>query len=435
MKQTLSCFLLPVILLLTLSFNALGVQYKATVLQAPGWTQLPHNQNRLFDDVYGVSDANSNNTIWFCGEDNLLMKKEGVVWYDYSHGQYGTCSDPLYDIAVNLEDPDVVCAVGYDMCARTWDGGQTWTRTCWIEYHTGTSVTWDHHEENFVYCLDNGAILFGVDDIPWEGITNPYNWPLNGIDTFLNWNTTEVDIAAVGDGGRIFYVDNYLDWGAQVEEATLSPVTSGKFNEVAFSDDGDHGVAVGNYGMIYYSTNYGRNWTGATTVCTSANLNDVRFDGSRVLAVGDNGTIIYAWTSNLNLWLNESTSTTKDLYTISEWYDLTLLACGEKMPTQAPLGLINSEDQQEERIIVSYDRSANQNTLSYRPHESGEVNLSVYDVHGRMVSESNYFVEQGIELTIDFETTPSLSQLPNGVYGIVIAQGEFTGTQKCVITN
>jgi photosystem II stability/assembly factor-like uncharacterized protein len=86
------------------------------------------------------------------------------------------------------------------------------------------------------------------------------------ITTGTTDNITAISTPSAGElvfttsDGHIYYLNS----GGTFTQATLSPTTTEDFNSVAMSQDGTNGVAVGNDGTIYYSSDSGEQWTAVT---------------------------------------------------------------------------------------------------------------------------------------------------------------------------
>jgi len=68
-------------------------------------------------------------------------------------------------------------------------------------------------------------------------------------------------------------------------------------------------------------------------------------------------------------------------------------------------------------------------TVDYTVSQSGNVNVSVYDINGRMVEE----LVNEYRSTDEYTITWNASAQPSGVYFITMISGEFTSTQKVML--
>ena len=421
--------------------------YRATVLDGPNWTPWDDRINELFETVNGLcSSTDTNDPIWFCGEGNLLMKKDGDDWYDYSGGSYGTCTDPLYDVAVNIDNPNNVVAVGYDMRAITFDGGNTWRRTCFFYPHpdVARSIVYDYTEECFLYCRDNGIVGYGGTSNPPFGtwFILDYAWyPLRGVAAVLDLSNFYSIAVAVGNYGKIYYAEDYTSGFSELIEASVSPGTSDNFNAVDFCWTGSPGVAVGDNGTIYYSTDHGRSWLEVFSTI-SCNLHDVSFNSGIATAVGDNGVIVYAYTSNIDQWYYDVSNTDKDLFALSDQNDFSLIAAGEKYAMSSIRSglddlhttvLSEEEIQGALQVVSVYGTGAAQ--LRYTPHETEDIQIVLFDISGRVVHESRHSAEIGTEFLLEFDRFSSdAGGLPNGLYSCLLREGNTYFTDTFVIS-
>ena len=89
----------------------------------------------------------------------------------------------------------------------------------------------------------------------WTPITTGTTDNITAIST-----PTAGELVFTTSDGHIYYLNS----GGTFTQATLSPTTTEDFNSVAMSQDGTNGVAVGNDGTIYYSSDSGEQWTAVT---------------------------------------------------------------------------------------------------------------------------------------------------------------------------
>jgi len=89
----------------------------------------------------------------------------------------------------------------------------------------------------------------------WTPITTGTSDNITAIST-----PTAGELVFTTSDGHIYYLNS----GGTFTQATLSPTTTEDFNSVAMSQDGTNGVAVGNDGTIYYSSDSGEQWTAVT---------------------------------------------------------------------------------------------------------------------------------------------------------------------------
>jgi photosystem II stability/assembly factor-like uncharacterized protein len=89
----------------------------------------------------------------------------------------------------------------------------------------------------------------------WTPITTGTTDNITAIST-----PTAGELVFATSDGHIYYLNS----GGTFTQATLSPTTTEDFNSVAMSQDGTNGVAVGNDGTIYYSSDSGEQWTAVT---------------------------------------------------------------------------------------------------------------------------------------------------------------------------
>lgn len=423
--------------------------YRATVLEYfSSWYAWPTSSNELFETVNGLCGyTNSQYPIWFCGEENLLMKKRGARWFDYSGGDLGTCTDPLYDVVVNIPNPDNVISVGYNMLAITFDGGNTWLRQELEDPNPGVarSVVYDTFNSCFIYCRDNGEVRYGGTNPPygsWSLIDGTAAHSLRGVDAVYDGANNYTNAVAVGESGSIYYAEDYTCESSELIEASILPVTSYSFNAVSFEWYGSSGVAVGDNGIIYYSEDCGRSWQEATTSAAGYDLNDVSISEGIVQVVGDEGIIMRSETSDIHKWIFQESGTDLDLFALSNKCDVALLAAGEKYAMHSIVPKLNGmligivlhddEPQDELQIVSVFGTGATQ--LRYTPCESGEIQILIYDVSGRVVHESRHFTEIGTELILKFDLSSSnAGDLPNGLYTCLLREGNTYFTDSFVI--
>lgn len=159
---------------------------------------------------------------------------------------------------------------------------------------------------NFVAVGDVGVMFKSSDGAVWSALTSPsvanFNATLYALSQFIA-------VGSPSGAGNVFRSTNLLSW----TPASTNPGSAQNLN--ALATNGSRVVAVGDNGTIQSSTD-GLTWTTATTVPTADHLYGVTYVASGLwLAVGANGTLLTS-TDGLS-WVTRASSTTNALRSVA----------------------------------------------------------------------------------------------------------------------
>ncbi len=203
--------------------------------------------------------------VWMFNENSGILAGYGEIYVTNDGWQSGTKTTNIDNArSIFMNDNQTGFTAGwFGYIYKTTDGGQTWT---------------ENRQDPSQYWNDFTSIFF--------------NTPLNG--------------HAVGK----YYYKSSTDGGETWNLNTGVPIM-GEFNKVCFVDQ-NTGFIVGDYGIIYKSTNGGISWFSQTSN-TDNNLKSISFqDLSNGIAVGDNGTILSTSNSG-DTWTPLTSNTTEHL--------------------------------------------------------------------------------------------------------------------------
>ncbi len=251
-----------------------------------------------------ASFANKNNGISMPGTTTTtVVGGGGMVWKQTAFAgswwsQMSTTDEQL--VAIHFYNTSVGYAVGdYGIVIKTTDGGATWGEvTNAFTRYTINSIDY--------YDAKNGFVVGAMLSSAFKTINGGKNWSKTTLPSTVTLNDVEMlstsSAVAVGDGGTI---DKYSSgiWSAAVS------VTTQRLRGVSFANQ-NRGLAVGDSGVVVFSTNGGTYWYPFVSG-TTQNLYSVDFvDSMYAWAVGASGTIIYT-TNGGGSWSPQTSGTTQ----------------------------------------------------------------------------------------------------------------------------
>ncbi|MBX2992039.1 MAG: T9SS type A sorting domain-containing protein [Bacteroidetes bacterium] len=331
---------------------------------------------------------------------------------------------------------------------RSTDLGITWSAGSSATTANLNGISFNMFDENEAWAVGDGGVIVkttnkGQTWLPQtSGTTN---------DLRAVYSVGTIVIAA-GAGGTFRRTDNGGDtWGAA---SGGSPGVT--INRITFDQRmGIGGVmyAVGTGGAIYYSSNYGANWTTLTSN-TTQQLNDIHFrDGLFGVALGNNG-VVRNTTNGGTTWLTDAylnTLTTADIrsaYATME-FETTLVGARQivdtvftsVVATSGGLATVSNTPitgiagnapflPTEFALYQNYPNPFNPTTtIRYNLPSSLPVSLQVFDNLGREVRTLVHEVQESGPKSIRFDATG----LAGGVYFYRLQAGEFTETRRLLL--
>lgn len=255
-----------------------------------------------------VLEGNKLRAVVFASEnEGWIVGREGVILHTGDGGATWSnqrcTNDNLWD--VTFFDTDTGWAVGENgTLLRTTKGGSEWSAT---PFETTSddlfSVAFEDGENGWAVG-GNGTILRTIDGgRRWDHVTSGTNVTLRGISIFENVGLI------VGDSGTILRATKDTGWSA------WSPVTNGFIHYLwaVTLADSDRGWAVGEGGLILFTSDGGEIWTSQTS-SVNKTLTDVVFISATTgFVVGSNGTILTTGDGGEN-WAVDTSATWHDLF-------------------------------------------------------------------------------------------------------------------------
>ena len=296
-----------------------------------------------------------------------------------------------------------VCGESGMVCIST-DGGFNWGQHATITTNKLNSMM-SYGSDHYVIVGDNGTIIKGGPGVGWENKSVDPNIHLNRIynDVELEWS----DLWAVGSEGKIYYSSNYgIDWTTR-----NSGVTSDLY-DIKFRS-GTDGMIVGAGGVVRYTTNAGLTW-----------LSDPYFDG---LTNGDIRAISIVDTNTASAIVHNATESRSGTLILS-------VSTEPFTDVKDDGGSIPSAF----RLEQNYPNPFNPSTkLSFVISQLSLVTLRVYDLLGREVAVLVNEEKPAGTYEINFDA----SGLSSGVYYYQLqatpvggqAGDEFVETKKLVL--
>ena len=251
----------------------------------------------LRDRFLGV--ASDGTVVWAVGKDGKIVRSED------SGKTFAVQNSP---VQVNFQDivmwdPQTAVVVGNrGTVLTTSDGGATWD-------HQALDVPIDGSGKLFRARLGPDGRVWTVSELNYIAVSadKGKTWQrVTREDTDHAWNDIAFAgsrICVAGEFGKVACSD---DQGATWAEKSTGQDVS--LMGLAFRDD-LHGVAVGLNGLIVSTEDAGESWNHHPVEGLSRHIFDVAWGGSRWLAVGDKGLLLFADGSASNWQVTRLTET------------------------------------------------------------------------------------------------------------------------------
>lgn len=199
----------------------------------------------------------------------------------------------------------------------------------------------------FVLCGTN-YVYTSKDGISWEYLHSGYFVEIAG-GKYVYYSTTRkrfVLVQNISGKYSTYYSSDGITWTKIEGLQHMNGVTYSTIAKFIF---------VGNSGAIYITNNNFGSLT-AQTSGVSVNLNSIADHGGKLVAVGNNGTILYS-TNSID-WSVKTSGTTRNLYSVIWCNDLSLyIACGA--------GIVLTSSNGDTWNIISLDTNFNLNSIEY----------------------------------------------------------------------
>jgi photosystem II stability/assembly factor-like uncharacterized protein len=353
--------------------------------------------NKIKGFSFGFADGSS----FYCAVGNsgsvVFSSDEGVSWEDHSIGGFSENLFGLDFLFLGGNEPGlVVCGQAGTMSVST-NSGVTWAPVSTITTENLNSVV-AIDKSLFIVVGDGGTILKTYDQgSTWEDHTvggAKFNSIVDG-GKVLAYGYLWI----AGDGGRIYATTNYgISWFPQNSGVTEN------LNDIQFRNQNE-GVAVGDNGVVRYTTNGGTTW-----------LADSYFNG---LTSGD---IISLATVDFNTGTAIVRNTTLDGGPSTTMF----VVSSEPLfadDTENPVPINYSLEQ-------NYPNPFNPSTIiNYSVPQLTLVTIKVYDILGKEIATLVNEEKNIGNYQVDF----SGYALPSGVYFYKLIAENFTETKKLVL--
>ena len=198
------------------------------------------------------------------------------------------------------------------------------------------SVAWSSPLGLFAAVSDSGKILASVDGINWT--FEYFTAPVNGFTApsgfrAVTWDSTNSQFVAVGVSGIVETSTDGTNWSQQSAPTTTTLT--------GVAQQGATLVAVGKFGSIETSTNGGVSWT---EQFSGPDLQGVTSDGSQFLAVGHGGRVLGS--SNGVTWSQQQPTTSLTNTRINDlaWNGTRFLAVGNMLDGSGNPSTLSSTD-------------------------------------------------------------------------------------------
>lgn len=337
--------------------------------------------------------------------DNIFAAGDmGIVYFSSDMGNsWSQFNTLIYTNLNGISTPSssLIVAVGDDKnIVRSVDQGLTWEI-----YNDNGPVSLDNTLKSVSMFNNQFGIIVGADNRIYR--------TSNGGDNWIQCNVTQANI-----------VINYFTFAMMVSQK--------------------EGFITTTRGNIFKTKNGGENWTELNSG-VSTRLNRIRaISGGTVYAAGDNGVVIVS-TDNGSSWTISNTGTTENITCLYEINSTTVIAGGDNntlikttdggltwfnaLVSNSPIA--NNTGNQTVKAttknltVNAYPNPFNPSTtISYELPFTAKVNINVYDITGRLVSQLiDAYQDMGAH-NVNFNA----GSLSSGVYFVNITS--VSGSQK-----
>ena len=342
--------------------------------------QSPPNFNKI---LYTVTFPNSQ-TGYAAGRDESAFAiykttNGGMNWLQ-QEPPMTTNTPPLYSLY--FFDAETGTAVGAGgMIFRTTNGGTNWTTQGFPNTATLYSVTFTSASTGYI----------GADNSIYKTVNGGNNWSiaLNSFGTpFQSVYFLDQNSGYAAGGNKIFKTTNGGDNWTSVE------ITGNLFTSIYFPS-GNTGYCAGEFTAIYRTTNAGGSW-----------IKQTQAGGTPLYSVFfSNDTTGYA-VGNVGFMLRTTNGGTVGITTIS------------------------GEVPQEYNLHQNYPNPFNPETvINYEIAMRTNVNLSIYDITGKLVTEA----KNGVQGAGVYRYSFNGANLPGGVYFYRLKTNTYTSVKKMIL--
>ncbi len=269
--------------------------------------------------VYGLNAVFAFDSVaWAVGYNGVIIKtkNQGSVWITIAVGGVG--KKELY--AVNFSGSSIGFVAGeHGETKRSTDGGYSWTTIMTDFQNTKTIRHIQMVDNNYGYAVgEKGKIMKTSDQgVNWNHLDNALKPKLFSVWFTDTLNGTAVGDSATGPGGwsdgKIYTTtDGGSNWN-------LSYTKSNATFQAVHYPTATNGFAVGSSGnkaIVAKTTDGGASWTSQDMFNFKGKMWSVFFhDASSGIAVGDSG-MVYTTSNGGNAWTKRNTGTLEELYSV-----------------------------------------------------------------------------------------------------------------------
>ena len=378
------------------AFGKDGVVFK-TEDNGSTWKIFVHDPLWMFGDDYFIDDLNG----WFTNVGNYAKEKGGT--YKTTDGgitwRCQTDVETYYATGIYFIDKNIGNLIGLEnRIFHTTDGGVTWIR---IPIN-------DIPQVNFrsisFFDKSNGIVVGQANFV--QSYADAIGITTDGGES---WNFTYEK----GDGLRsIFMVDSTSAWvtGEDIRKTTdkgrtwISKYKGDYINSVSFADN-NNGYAIGNSGLMLYTSDGGNNWTKLNQM-TSNDLNYITFSKTGIGWISASNTVLTTEANNIN--------------------SDTLLT---NYPAKDSI-IVDSSITTNYYLYQCYPNPFNSfTTIKYSLQKEEQVIIKVYDLLGReVVTLVNGYKKAG-----KYSKIFDASKLSSGLYFYRMIAGNFSETKKMIL--
>lgn len=417
------------------------------VIGQSGWNNVTPSSS--YPGLTGVYAIDSNN-IWVVGLEGTILHTTdgGTSWID-------VVSPVTYDLYnVHFINADTGWIGGdndnYTEVLRTTDGGSTWE-----VQSLDNSYGWGNYDMVFI----NGVL-----GQPYRGFVSAglsLVWRTD--DYGENWLPTSIGGCGAGNLESICFIDKDEGWfvgapsalsevsivhttdGGQSYEIQTNPTDPDiKLNGVCFASN-QHGIAVGLNGTILFTSDGGNNWE-VRPYDNSRWQSVFHRESGRAWAVGQYGNVAYS-TDWGYTWSDQVTNMSQELWKVYFLNDNEgwIVGGGIGMPGiilhTTTGGAVTDVDENGSSNINSYSLEQNypnpfnpSTVISYQLPVSGNVTLKIYDVLGNEITTLVDEYKPAGKYEVEFNThSDECQNLSSGVYFFQLKAENYIETKKMIL--
>ena len=356
---------------------------------------------------------------------NTLYKTTdgGKTWTDYTI----PTNQPLFSLSF-ADNRNGMVVGGWGTILKTSDGGITWNKIDISDVIDTTKYL------NRVDALDSANyFIVGDSGLVLKTTDEGKSWSKNVISIYSLYDVTFSSLDqgyAVGWDKAFYTMDGGMTWqeGNNHGSEPMLFSVSALDNNIAY--------AVGDAGIVFKTTDGGKNWEEKPTYYNYSFYSVSFFDEDIGIAVGSFGAT-FLTSDGGDSWINLTGRTSNQLYAVKMINDKTAILAGEsgniiKMKFDILTHIMEQKTEiaQDYELKQNYPNPFNASTkIEFSIVKREHVILKVYDILGREVKTLvNEEKQAG-----DYEVAFDASHLASGIYLYSMKAGDFIKTRKLVL--